>query len=303
MGSPDLGVPTLQALVARGHHIVGVYTQPDKPRGRGQQLQPCPLKAAAQRLNLPVFSPAKLTPDACQALATLRPDLILVMAYGLLLPPAVLALCPCLNTHVSDLPRWRGAAPMQRALMAGDTHTALCLMGMEAGLDTGPIYLRVPLTLPPDMTFGDLYQTMQDLCANTVPEFIENWSVLGQQAQPQATTGVTYAHKITAADLQLDFTRSALDLHNQIRGLSPSPGARLELAGQSLKILRTTVVAQAAPAGVAYLSAGTLLIGTGAQSLGLLSVQPAGKKPMRGDEFWHGQRFTQPVTVTCPAIS
>ncbi len=229
MGTPDFSVPALDALAAGGHDIACVLSQPPRPGGRGQRPRPSPVQVRAEALGLPVRTPATLRDPAEQAaLAALGADVAVVVAYGLLLPRAILAAPArgCLNIHASLLPRWRGAAPIQRALMAGDPETGISIMAMEAGLDTGPVLLREAIPIGPRDTAGTLHDRLAALGARLIVDALARLDTLTPAPQPEV--GVTYAAKIDKAEARVDWTRPAAQVDRLIRGLSPSPGAWTE---------------------------------------------------------------------------
>jgi len=298
MGTPEFSVPALHALHAAGHRIVAVYTQPPRPAGRGQQPRPSAVHQAADVLGLPVRHPARLRDPAEQAdFAALGADVAVVVAYGLILPQPVLD-APrhgCLNIHASLLPRWRGAAPIHRAVLAGDAETGVCIMQMEAGLDTGPVLLRQSLPIGPADTTGDLHDRLADMGAALIVRALADLPAL--TAQPQPEVGVTYAAKIDKAEARIDWTAPAPQVARQINALSPFPGAWCLVAGERLKLLRATPAPDTgARPGVVP---GTVLIGpeplgeglTVACGDGAIQVhlaQRAGKRPMAPDELQRG---------------
>ena len=277
MGTPEFSVPVLHALAAR-HEIVAVYTQPPRPAGRGKADRPSPVHQAALALGLPVRHPVRLKEAADQAaFAALHADVAVVVAYGLILPQAVLDAprLGCLNIHASLLPRWRGAAPIHRAIMAGDRHTGICIMQMEAGLDTGPVLLRQETEIAAQETTAELHDRLSDMGAALIVEALEQLPRLTPQSQPDE--GVTYATKIDKAEARVDFTQSAETVDRLIRGLSPFPGAWVPVAGERVKLLRSRVVdGSGAPGQV--LHGFTIACGTGAVEV--LMAQREGKRPM-----------------------
>ncbi|PJF09544.1 methionyl-tRNA formyltransferase [Pseudorhodobacter sp. MZDSW-24AT] len=277
MGTPEFSVPVLHALAAR-HEIVAVYTQPPRPAGRGKADRPSPVHQAALALGLPVRHPARLKEAADQAaFAALHADVAVVVAYGLILPQAVLDAprLGCLNIHASLLPRWRGAAPIHRAIMAGDRHTGICIMQMEAGLDTGPVLLRQETEIAAQETTAELHDRLSDMGAALIVEALEQLPRLTPQSQPDE--GVTYATKIDKAEARVDFTQSAETVDRLIRGLSPFPGAWVPVGGERVKLLRSRVVdGSGAPGQV--LHGFTIACGTGAVEV--LMAQREGKRPM-----------------------
>ncbi len=238
MGTPEFSVPVLDAL-HRTHEIVAVYCQPPRPAGRGKADRPSPVQVRAEALGLPVRHPVSLrSQDAIRDLAALRADVAVVVAYGLILPQAVLDAprLGCLNIHASLLPRWRGAAPIQRAIMAGDRETGVCIMQMEAGLDTGPVLMREAVEIGPHETTADLQDRLSTLGARLIADALER---LPLPAVPQPPEGVTYAAKIDKAEARVDWTRPAVEVDRLIRGLSPFPGAWVDVNGERVKLLRS----------------------------------------------------------------
>jgi methionyl-tRNA formyltransferase len=278
MGTPDFAVPTLRALAAAGHTVVAAYSQPPRPAGRGKKLQPSPVHLAAEALGIAVRTPASLKGAEEQAaMAALDADVAVVAAYGLILPQAVLD-APrrgCLNVHGSILPRWRGAAPVQRAILAGDEETGVTIMQMERGLDTGPMLANV--STPVDgKTAGAL---TEELAARGAALMVDVLADLpGHPPVTQPEDGVTYAHKIDKAESRLDFTRAAVDVERQVRAFAPAPGAFFELDGERYRVLAAEVVAGAGVPGTALDDALTIACGTGA--LRPLIVQRAGRPAM-----------------------
>jgi methionyl-tRNA formyltransferase len=239
-GAPDFAVPGLRACLDSGAEVVAVYTQPDRPAGRGRKLAQGPVKQAALAAGIPVEQPESLkTAEARQRLREYAPDLMVVIAYGLILPPAVLAIprLGCWNVHASLLPRWRGAAPIQRAILAGDAETGVCLMQMEAGLDTGPVLLSARTPIAPDDTGGSLHDRLAELGAQVLAEGLQRVS-RGERltAIPQSSEGVTYARKLDKAEAKLDFTRPAAELERKVRAFDPWPVAEAEIAGERVRI-------------------------------------------------------------------
>ena len=249
MGTPEFSVPTLRAIAEAGHEIAAVYTQPPRAAGRrGLELTPSPVQREAERLGIEVRTPTSLKGEAeQQAFAALRADVAVVVAYGLLLPKAVLEATRlgCLNGHASLLPRWRGAAPIQRAIMAGDTETGMMVMRMEEGLDTGPVAMVEKCAIEPDMTAGALHDRLMDMGASLIVAALTRLGINCLTFTQQATAGVTYAKKIDKSETRVDWTRPAGEVHNHIRGLSPFPGAwcEVDIGGrlERLKLLRSTL--------------------------------------------------------------
>ncbi|MCE8520357.1 methionyl-tRNA formyltransferase [Ruegeria pomeroyi] len=287
MGTPDFSVPVLEALVGAGHEIAAVYCQPPRPAGRGKKDRPTPVHARALDLGLEVRHPVSLKGTEAQAdFAALGADVAVVVAYGLILPQAVLD-APrhgCLNIHASLLPRWRGAAPIQRAIMAGDDQTGICIMQMEAGLDTGPVLLRATTPIGAEETTGALHDRLSAMGADLIVEALARLPEL--TAEPQPEDGITYAAKIDKAEARVDWTRPAVEIDRQIRGLSPFPGAWTEIAGERVKLLASRLAEGQAPPGAVLDDALTVACGTDAVSL--TRLQRAGKGAQDADIFLRG---------------
>ncbi|MBN9070594.1 MAG: methionyl-tRNA formyltransferase [Rhizobiales bacterium] len=294
MGTPDFSVPTLRAVAGAGHEIVAVYTQPPRPAGRrGLELTASPVQHEAERLGLTVRTPLSLKPEAEQAaFRALEADVAVVVAYGLLLPPAVLEATRlgCYNGHASLLPRWRGAAPIQRAIMAGDDETGVMIMRMEAGLDTGPVALTRRVSIGPDMTAGELHDRLMEAGAALMVEALARLEAGALPATPQPAEGVTYAAKIDKTETRIDWCRPAEDVHNRIRGLSPFPGAWCEAAiggkMERLKLLRSTLASGSGVPGT--LLDGKLTVACGVGAVRLTDVQRAGGRPVPAADFLRG---------------
>ena len=290
MGSPAFSVTVLEALVAAGHEIVAVYTQPPRPAGRGKKQRPCPVHARALALTLDVRHPASLKEAEEQAaFSELRADAAVVVAYGLLLPQELLDAPAhgCLNIHASLLPRWRGAAPIHRAIMAGDRETGICIMQMEAGLDTGPVLYQETISIAPDETTAALHERLSDLGARSIVQSLKDLSQL--QARPQSSVGICYAQKIDKSEAQIDWSLPAEILDRQIRGLSPFPGAWAMLRGERVKFLGSALISCEQPLA----SAGTVLdddlgIACGSGALRITRLQRAGKSAQSSAEFLRG---------------
>jgi len=285
MGTPDFSVRVLSAL-QQDHEILAVYCQPPRPAGRGKADRPSPVQTSAEAFGLPVRHPISLRSEAARAeFAALGADVAVVVAYGLILPQALLD-SPrhgCLNIHASLLPRWRGAAPIQRALMAGDAETGVCIMQMAAGLDTGPVLLRESLAIAPEDTAADLHERLSQLGARLISAALAGLPGLVPVAQPEA--GVTYAAKIDKAEARVDFTRPAVEVDRLIRGLSPFPGAWTIVGGERVKLLRSRLAAgQGVPGQV--LHGFTIACGTGAVEI--TEAQREGKRPMPAAEVLKG---------------
>jgi len=298
-GTPDFAVPCL-AAAARHNEVVAVYTQPDRPAGRGRGLTASPVKRDALARGLPVYQPLSLRDEAAQAeLAALKPDLMVVVAYGLILPQVVLDIPThgCWNVHASLLPRWRGAAPIQRAIQAGDSHSGVCLMQMEKGLDTGPVLLEQALELAAGETGGSLHDKLSALGAQVLGDGLGLLRAgLRPVARPQPEAGVEYAHKLDKAEARLDWRADAQVLERQVRAFNPWPVAEAQLAGE-----RVRIHAAAAVPGVPGMPAGSVLAATkagidiacGQGALRLLSVQREGGKPVSAADYLNACRDLQ----------
>lgn len=297
-GTPAFSVAALDALVAAGHVVVLVLTQPDRPSGRGLRTVPSPVKAAAERHGIPVLQPLTLKDPGTQAqLRDARADALVVAAYGLILPQAVLDLPRhgAVNIHASLLPRWRGAAPIQRALLAGDPVSGVSIMQMDAGLDTGPVLLREAVDIAPDETGGTLHDRLASLGARLIVTALERISRGIAQATPQPADGATYAPKIGKAEARIDWTRPAVDIERQIRAFNPFPGALARLRADDIKVWRSTQVS-AAPVAPGVGSPGAILrvgdagieVACGVGALRLTELQRAGGKRLSADAFLRG---------------
>jgi methionyl-tRNA formyltransferase len=292
MGTPDFAVPTLLELAAAGHDIVAVYTRAAKPAGRGMDLQITPVEREARRLGIPVFTPRTLKDEAAQAqFRTHRAGVAVVAAYGLILPKAILEAPPlgCLNVHASLLPRWRGAAPINRAVMAGDKESGITIMQMDEGLDTGAMVLSERISIGPDDTAGDLHDVLARVGAGLMMRTLAAAERGSLMLTPQPELDVTYAEKISKSETRIDWTRPAMEVHNHIRGLSPWPGAWFEHDGVRVKVLRSKLAQGSGAPGT--LLDDKLTIGCGEGAVRLVSVQRAGKQPMSADEFLRGARI------------
>ena len=288
MGSPSIALGVLEALIAAGYEIACVYSQPPRPAGRGQKLTPTPVHAFAEARGLDVRTPKSLKKAEEQAaFAALNLDAAVVVAYGLILPQPILDAprLGCLNMHASILPRWRGAAPIQRAIMAGDEKTGVCIMRMEAGLDTGPVYRRREIPIGAEMTAGELHDALAALGAAPLFEALGDVQA-GVVPEPQLEEGVTYAKKIDKAEARIDWLRPAAEVDRQIRGLSPFPGAWFELRGERIKALRSRVAAGSDEQGTALDDRLTIACADGA--VALTELQRAGKGAMAADALLRG---------------
>ena len=287
MGTPDFSVPVLEALVNAGHEIAMVYTQPPRPAGRGKKDRQTPVHDCANRLGLPVRHPASLrSADAQAEFAALDADVAVVVAYGLILPQAVLDAPErgCLNIHASLLPRWRGAAPIHRAILAGDAETGICIMQMDAGLDTGPVLLRQATPIGTEETTGALHDRLSQMGATLIVEALARLSDLTPKPQPD--DGVTYAEKIDKAEARIDWTRPAVEVDRQVRGLSPFPGAWCEEGDARLKLLGSRL-AQGTGRPGQVLDRSLVVCGTGA--IEITRLQRPGKKAVLVEEALRGR--------------
>ena len=298
MGTPDFSVPTLRRIVEAGHEIVAVYTREPKAAGRGMAEQPSPVHEAARSFGIPLVMPLSLKIPAVEKLfSEHRADVAVVVAYGLILPKAVLE-APrhgCVNLHASALPRWRGAAPIERAIMADDTETAVMAMRMEEGLDTGPICLEERVAIGANETAGDLRARLASLGADLMVDALRKLETGPLDCIPQSESGVTYATRIDKAETRIDWRRPARELHNHIRGLSPAPGAWCEFprgkAPERIRILRTEIADGSGGPGK-VLSLEPFVIACDSGALALIEVQRAGKKPVTAAEFLRGARLS-----------
>ncbi|MEM6889309.1 MAG: methionyl-tRNA formyltransferase [Pseudomonadota bacterium] len=287
MGTPAFSVPVLQALVAAGHDITAVYTQPPRPAGRGKQPRPTPVATAARALSLEVRHPISLkSADALSDVAALNADLAVVVAYGLLLPQAILDTPTrgCLNIHASLLPRWRGAAPIHRAVMAGDSETGVCVMQMEAELDAGPVLTQARTTIGADDTTGSLHDRLSAMGSDLLVHSLEEIDRLVPQPQPDH--GVTYAAKIDKEEARIDWTRPAQAVDRQIRGLSPFPGAWIDLDRTRVKLLASRCTSGEGAPGTVL--GAPLRVACGSGAVELTRLQRAGKGPQPVEEFLRG---------------
>jgi methionyl-tRNA formyltransferase len=285
MGTPDFSVPVLEAL-HQAHEIVVVYTQPPRPAGRGKADRPSPVQARAEALGLPVRHPVSLRSEtAAKDFAALQPDVAVVVAYGLILPQVVLDTprLGCLNIHASLLPRWRGAAPIHRAIMAGDAETGVCIMQMEAGLDTGPVLLREATAIGPEETTADLHDRLSAMGARLIVQALARLPDL--RPLPQPAEGVTYAAKIDKAEARVDWSRPAVEVDRLIRGLSPFPGAWTDIRGERVKLLRSRLAEGDGPPG-RLLDGFTVACGVGAVEI--TEAQREGKRPLPVSEVLKG---------------
>jgi methionyl-tRNA formyltransferase len=292
MGSPDFALPTLKAL-SQHYDVVGVVTQPDRASGRGRELKPPPVKLLAQKLNMPVFQPEKLRqPEAMEQLRSWNPDLIVVAAFGQILRKDVLELPPhgCINVHASLLPRWRGAAPINAAILHGDEETGITIMKMDVGLDTGPILTQRSIRLTREDTAGSVFEKLSQLGADLLVETLPDYLSGKIQPVPQPEDGATYAPMLKKEEGQLDFRRPAEELERRVRAFNPWPGSFMDFDGTLLKVHRAHVEAGEAEVGQKLIYRDQPAVGAGNGLLVLDEVQPAGKKTMSGKAFLAGAR-------------
>ena len=288
MGTPEFSVPVLDALVQAGHDIAAVYCQPPRPAGRGKKPRPTPVQARAEALGLSVRHPVSLKGAEEQAaFAALNAEVAVVVAYGLILPQAILDAPArgCLNIHASLLPRWRGAAPIHRAILSGDAETGICIMQMEAGLDTGPVLLREATPIGPQETTAALHDRLSAMGARLITTALDRLDTLTPDRQPDE--GVTYAAKIDKAEARIDWTRPAEDIDRQVRGLSPFPGAWTDLNGERIKLLASRLADGQGTPGQTLTDHLTIACGTGA--IEILRLQRAGKGAQDQDDFLRGR--------------
>lgn len=287
MGTPDFSVTALDALVDAGHEIVAAYSQPPRPAGRGKKEQPSPVHLRAQSLGIPVFTPASLkSPEAQHQFAQHQADIAVVVAYGLLLPKAILEAPKhgCLNIHASLLPRWRGAAPIQRCIEAGDAETGVCIMQMDEGLDTGDVLLQESLPITATTTGGTLHDELSTLGAKLIVKTLADYEALTPQKQPEE--GVTYAHKIKKEEALLDWSKPAVELERKIRAFNPYPATFFNYQGERIKVLAATAQNGNGEAGVTLDD--KLLVACGEGALRLDVLQRQGKKAMKAEELLRG---------------
>lgn len=288
-GTPEFAAQALAAIIAAGHEVALVLTQPDRPAGRGMNLQPSAVKKVALEHGIEVFQPLTLKDAEAQAkIAAVAAEVMVVAAYGLILPQAVLDLprFGCLNIHASLLPRWRGAAPIQRALLAGDAQTGVCIMQMEAGLDTGPVLLHEAFAIAADDTTASLHDRLAALGARLIVAALER---LPLPAQVQPAVGVTYAHKIEKAEALIDWSRSAAEIDRHIRAFNPFPGAQAQLAGQTVKLWAARPVeGQGEKGRILAVDRKTIVIACGVGALAVSELQKAGGKRLPVQQFLAG---------------
>ena len=295
-GTPDFAARHLDALLSSGHHVVGVFTQPDRPAGRGKKLMPSPVKVLAEENGLPVFQPASLRPQENQQLiADLHADVMVVVAYGLILPKAVLDMprLGCINVHGSLLPRWRGAAPIQRALWAGDAETGVTIMQMDVGLDTGDMLYKLVCPITDEDTSATLYDKLAGLGPAGLIETLAQLANGTAQPQVQDEAQVTYAEKLSKEEARVNWSLSAAQLERCIRAFNPWPMSWLEIDGQPLKIWKASVIdtgTTAEPGTIVDATKQGIQVATGDGILNVESLQPAGKKAMSAQDLLNSRR-------------
>jgi len=291
MGTPEFSVPVLSELLAAGHDIAAVYTRAPQPSGRGRKLTPSPVHRFAEANNIEVRTPKNFKAEQERAaFAALDLDVAIVVAYGLILPQAVLDTPRhgCINLHASLLPRWRGAAPIQRAIMAGDELTGVDVMRMEAGLDTGPVLLSESIEIKPTDTFQTLHDRLSQVGAQLAPRALAALARGTLVEKPQSEQGVTYAHKISSEEARIDWTKPAAQVDCHIRGLSPFPGAWFEADGARIKVLSSRPALATGVAGTILEADDKFIVACGDGAVELMLLQRAGKRPQSADEFLRG---------------
>ncbi len=306
MGTPEFAATILAALIAAGHRIATVYTQPPRPAGRGYRFQPSPVQALAQQHGLQVRCPTSLkSRDVQVAFAELRADAAVVAAYGLLLPNPVLEAprLGCLNVHASLLPRWRGAAPIQRAILAGDATTGITIMQMDEGLDTGPVLLREAIPIGAKTTAGELTQQLAALGGRLIVQALEEVAGGRLRAEPQPADGATYASKLRREEARLDWRRSASELERQVRAFDPWPGAYFEARGERIRVLAAEIQPLAPAAEPGTVLDASLAIACGNGALRPLRLQRAGRAALPTADFLRGFALPPGTLLPCPATS
>lgn len=298
MGTPDFAVPTLMEIVGHGYEVAAVYTRAPKPAGRGMEPRPSPVEREARRLGLTVMTPATLrSTEALETFQAHQADAAVVVAYGMILPGEILEAAPlgCFNLHASLLPRWRGAAPINRAIMAGDAESGVMVMRMEEGLDTGPVAMTARVAIGADMTAGELHDELSKSGADLIVPALAALERGTLTLTPQASHGVTYAAKIDKNETRIDWGKPWQDVHNHIRGLSPFPGAWCEFDGQRLRILRTTRGEGSGTPGTVLDDKLTIACDNGA--IRIVELQRAGKGVVTAEEFLRGAKLAPGATL------
>ena len=288
MGTPEFSVPALDAVFEAGHEVAAVYTRAPRPAGRGMKARPCPVQVRAKTLGLPVHTPGGFqSAEICDSFRAHDADAAVVVAYGLILPETILATprLGCLNIHASLLPRWRGAAPIHRAVMSGDSETGISIMAVDTGLDTGPLLLREAIPIKPDDTAGRLHDRLAQLGARLIVEALDG--IDGFVPTPQPKDGASYARKVDKAETRIDWSRRAVEIDRHIRGLSPFPGAWCEVHGERTKLLNSRLIDGSGEPGD-HLGGCRIACGTGA--IEVTEVQRVGRKPVSANDFLRGIR-------------
>ena len=287
MGTPSFSVYSLEALQDAGHTLQAVYTQPPRPAGRGHKEKKSPVHEAVENMGIAVRTPARLKGEALEALLQPPCDVIVVVGYGMLLPQKVLDHAPCINVHPSALPRWRGPAPIQYALLHGDTYLDICIMQLELGMDTGPVYMREAYPLPADATFGDVNDSIWRRGAQMLTAVLDNWGAV--QPVPQAGEA-TYSKKFDASFRAIEWSDTAENIHNKIRSLSPTPGAVCSYAGEQIKVVRTAVAGGLLgnPGEIMDVNANGIVVACGEGAVVIQSLQRAGRQAMASADFLRG---------------
>ncbi len=290
MGTPDFAVPILEALVVAGHEVVAVYAQPPRPAGRGYREQPSPVQRAAETAGIPVHTPARLDAAEQETFRALSVDAAVVAAYGLILPKPVLSAprLGCLNVHASLLPRWRGAAPIQRAILAGDTETGVTIMQMDEGLDTGPMLLAEPVSIGPETTAASLHDALSALGARMIVCALAGRADGTLVPRPQPADGVTYAKKLQRDEGRLDWSKPAVELERAVRALNPAPGVWFEHGGERVKVLAATLAESRTDAPPGMVLDRALTVACGAGALRLTKLQRAGRAAVDAEAFLRG---------------
>ena len=301
MGTPEFAVPALESLAAAGHDIVCVYSQPPRRAGRGQKERPSPVEEAARKLGIPVRTPRSLKDESEQnAFAAPKPDIAVVAAYGLILPAAVLCAprLGCINIHASLLPRWRGAAPINRAILAGDEKTGVTIMAMDEGLDTGAMLLSESVPIGPKTTAGELTATLAAVGARLVLKALDGLAVGTLQAHPQPQEGVTYAAKLSREEERLDWREKSSALERKIRAFSPSPGTWFDYAGERIRVIGAELASGSGKPGTVL--DGRLAIACGEGALRPITVQRAGRSALAVDDFLRGKPIPPGTVLPVP---
>lgn len=310
MGTPEFAIPSLSAIIDSGHNILAVYTQPARKSGRGKRLQITKVAEFAQLHGLEIRSPDTLNNSkSINQLKATAPDITVVVAYGQILPPEILAIPTfgCINAHASLLPRWRGAAPIQRAIMEGDETTGVTIMQMESGLDTGPILAKKTIPISDETTGGKLHDTLATLSAQMLTKILECPKESSLAAITQEPNGITYAKKIERSDTRIDWRNPAHSICLQIRGLSPNPGAWFDYKGERIKVLKAKIQEQKSllKIGSIYCNKNSELVVTcgSKTTLSLQQLQQPGKKPLYTENFLRGKKFEPETVLQCPDIN